>query len=450
MLTVRTVIPLGVLAAALALVAACSSNNSASGSARLCTPGAYVYCRCEDRSEGTKLCHDDGQGFDECKCDGSGTPDPGGASGGPPPGPTDGGVEPVDSGGPTGGPQIDSACAGKLGVVAGDDADTYTYMTTYSGDGKWTASRGHPGMRSAATVVPVGASLVATYEGAYAAILWTKLAAGAWSAPFSVGSATTSGPPAAAAFAGGVRLLYLGQDGTYHMGAYGASGWDDATAVAEPTGGITIPGKSPPAAAAISTSVVMTMTGDDGTLGRTTYSSNAWSVLGKFTSANAAEAQPSMVALDQGGAKDLLLVYTGSDVLLHFVTRDSATHVWGTPMVVDSAAATAGANPSETSLAAMSGGKAMLVWRGTNNAGYYAVWDPTTGFAPPKELVSGSPELASAPAITRGACGSDVTVVYAKKSGGVELLRYADGAWSGPFTVGGVTTATWVGVGEMP
>ncbi len=23
-----------------------------------CTPGAYVFCRCQDRSEGTKLCQD--------------------------------------------------------------------------------------------------------------------------------------------------------------------------------------------------------------------------------------------------------------------------------------------------------------------------------------------------------------------------------------------------------
>jgi hypothetical protein len=34
----------------------------------ICTPGAYVFCRCADRSEGTKLCRKDGS-FDACTCD---------------------------------------------------------------------------------------------------------------------------------------------------------------------------------------------------------------------------------------------------------------------------------------------------------------------------------------------------------------------------------------------
>jgi hypothetical protein len=34
----------------------------------VCTPGAYVFCRCADRSESTKLCRADGT-FDACACD---------------------------------------------------------------------------------------------------------------------------------------------------------------------------------------------------------------------------------------------------------------------------------------------------------------------------------------------------------------------------------------------
>jgi hypothetical protein len=33
---------------------------------RLCTPGNYVFCRCKDSSEGTKLCKADGQSFEPC------------------------------------------------------------------------------------------------------------------------------------------------------------------------------------------------------------------------------------------------------------------------------------------------------------------------------------------------------------------------------------------------
>jgi cysteine-rich repeat protein len=34
---------------------------------RLCTPGSYVFCRCADRSEGTKLCRADGASFEACR-----------------------------------------------------------------------------------------------------------------------------------------------------------------------------------------------------------------------------------------------------------------------------------------------------------------------------------------------------------------------------------------------
>jgi len=34
----------------------------------VCTPGTYTFCRCADRSEGTRLCRKDGT-FDACTCD---------------------------------------------------------------------------------------------------------------------------------------------------------------------------------------------------------------------------------------------------------------------------------------------------------------------------------------------------------------------------------------------
>ncbi|MBN9162238.1 MAG: hypothetical protein J0I07_14855, partial [Myxococcales bacterium] len=33
---------------------------------RLCVPGAYVFCRCADRTPGTKLCKEDAKSFDAC------------------------------------------------------------------------------------------------------------------------------------------------------------------------------------------------------------------------------------------------------------------------------------------------------------------------------------------------------------------------------------------------
>lgn len=41
------------------------SDGGTEGGA-VCTPGAYVFCRCADRSEGTKQCRADGLSFDAC------------------------------------------------------------------------------------------------------------------------------------------------------------------------------------------------------------------------------------------------------------------------------------------------------------------------------------------------------------------------------------------------
>ncbi|MDB4944044.1 MAG: Multiple EGF-like-domain protein 3 precursor [Labilithrix sp.] len=44
----------------------CSSTTSASDTGVHCTPGAYVFCRCADKGEGTKLCRPDGVSFEAC------------------------------------------------------------------------------------------------------------------------------------------------------------------------------------------------------------------------------------------------------------------------------------------------------------------------------------------------------------------------------------------------
>lgn len=68
-MNLRSIIGSALAAAALFVVAqGCSvlSQDTASKEERLCTPGANVFCRCADRSEGTKLCKDDGKSFEEC------------------------------------------------------------------------------------------------------------------------------------------------------------------------------------------------------------------------------------------------------------------------------------------------------------------------------------------------------------------------------------------------
>ena len=61
-----------VASVAMLLWQGCSSQNAADSGGKICTPGAYVFCRCADRSEGTKLCNADGAGFETCASNASG------------------------------------------------------------------------------------------------------------------------------------------------------------------------------------------------------------------------------------------------------------------------------------------------------------------------------------------------------------------------------------------
>ena len=90
-----------------AVIAACGQTTTAA-SDRICTPGNYVFCRCKDRSEGTKLCNEDGAGFAPCEGCLSGSPDNGigEPEPSPEPGPTDDAAPPVDAAPVDAGPPV--------------------------------------------------------------------------------------------------------------------------------------------------------------------------------------------------------------------------------------------------------------------------------------------------------------------------------------------------------
>jgi len=447
---------LGMMAGAAILYAAfaaCTTTKASDSSAVKCTPGNYVFCRCEDRSEGTKLCHPDGVSFDDCKCDGTQPPTtpttPDDVDSGIPSTP----LEPVDAG-PVTGPTIDAKCAGKLGLVAGAATDNATYVATYAGAGVFTTSKSasSPGVRGPITILPGGTSLVATYLARLGYLGWTKLSASAWSAPQSLGDGTTDGAATSMTVLGGaLRVFYLGQDARFHMGSYGTSGWDiafTAGPVAEASGdaGPPTPGKTAPVVATVGSAITLAFAGNDGSLAREVFSSGTWSTFTKFPNAAAYGSAPAIAAIDPGGTRDELMVYPGRDLLLHFAARDAANKVWSAASLFDTAASS-----NEIALQGLPGGKVLLLYRASNGQGYYATWSASGGFAPPAELVAGkNPELASVPSVTRGQCGSDATVAYVQKDGLVKILRLTAGAMSGPFDVGGIANVTFAGVGELP
>jgi cysteine-rich repeat protein len=100
-----------VCASALYALQAC---QTAAVNPRICTPGQNVFCRCIDRSAGTKLCSTDGQSFDVCRISKSRTCDEDPAY--VPPPERDGGTTSKRDGAPT--PASDG---GSSGPVCGND-----------------------------------------------------------------------------------------------------------------------------------------------------------------------------------------------------------------------------------------------------------------------------------------------------------------------------------------
>jgi len=102
--------------AALALLPSACASKTEAKSDTLCTAKAFVFCRCQDRQEGTKLCNDTGTGFGKCEpCETEGNPQievpPEQQKGVPPP---DGGKDSSSGGTPT--------CSNGI-VEEGEDCD---------------------------------------------------------------------------------------------------------------------------------------------------------------------------------------------------------------------------------------------------------------------------------------------------------------------------------------
>lgn len=102
-----------------AVFGGCASETKATDG-KVCSPGAYVFCRCQDRQEGAKLCNETGTGFGKCEpCETEQNPeiiDPGSSSSSS----SSGDPFPQDDGGSSGNPG--GSCGDGI-VQAGEDCD---------------------------------------------------------------------------------------------------------------------------------------------------------------------------------------------------------------------------------------------------------------------------------------------------------------------------------------
>lgn len=142
--------------------------DTATSAERICTPGANVFCRCADRSQGTKLCADDGKSFaTPCATNDSRTECVGGEIDDPNTGdPVDGDgnpIDPIDQDGGSGPTNTLDACPGKStsltpGVETVLEGDTTGATDKAQGTGACSAGAG--GGEHIYRIIPTGSGSV--------------------------------------------------------------------------------------------------------------------------------------------------------------------------------------------------------------------------------------------------------------------------------------------------
>jgi hypothetical protein len=417
----------------------------------ICTPGAYVFCRCESRQEGTKLCLDNAVAFAKCECGENGQPVQLIPSG-------DAGFLKIDAAvPPSDKPPIDAKCAGKIAVIASTDqedpadpqAPLYLYGAAYDGNGAWTVARSTgAALRGQPRGGLIGPTLVAVWLSRSNQVAWTKFEANqkTLSPPDKVGDVLTTKNPAFVTSQATGRLYSLSPDDMMKEGVFSLSAaWDDGNALVAP-GDSPVVGKTAPAAALAGSSYVLAFGAANKALSVQTQVSGNWGPPATIPDASTyADFPPVMTSLI-GGTEELLMVYIDSDLSLHWTTRSSGT--WGPPAVVDTSAIPDGV----PSLAPMAGGRAMLVWKTLNGAAMFSQYDPskTPPWSSPASIFQDGPKLTFPPSVGGGRCASEATVAYLDASGRVNLALYAGGRWMGPYVVPGMTNMTFAGAGEVP
>ena len=431
-------------AAVLGLVWGCKTTAATD---KLCTADAYVYCRCEDRREGTKRCSSDGTKFAECSCGLTGQlPDLGGEPQ----------FQPIKDATPDGGLVLPEKCAGKIAVIGSaltsDNAPDLIHTATYTGGGNWattatTKERPGPALRGTPQGVLVGSSLVAIWPSKFQTVVWTKFESGQTSLlpPVQIADALSEGLPSLVGDGANAKLFYLGQDGVFRSASYSPTlGWDESTKPVPP-GSVDVRGRSGPAAELVGKNHVLGFAGSGGALAIQSEGAGGWDAAVAIPGATAFTQAPAMLGLAAGNA-DLVLVYQGTDSVLRWTTRAKASGAWAAPALLDTAATSDGS----PALAQMSDGRVMLVWRAIGGVPFYSVFAPADAKWMPPAAVSANVRLSSAPGVASSNCASLASTALVDDAGNVQLMLYDGTRWVGPYFVPEMSKITFAGTGEVP
>jgi hypothetical protein len=352
---------------------------------------------------------------------------------------------------------------GQNDVVTSDvatDAPTCTSQIAFiGGNGTSAFGAGGPPSNIASATIPAtlldcpkpvaivrsGSGLLAAIAEADGTLASTPYQT-SWADPAAVASAKTIDSPALAAGSQTAHLVYQAADYKYYHAQYTQSAWDSATDPVGGSGSSQSFGARSPGAATAGSDLVIVQAGSDSYLYDQTWNVS-WQAAHKQGSAGVQQTiSPTMIALS-GGASDLLATYMrNADYKVMAVARSAGTWT-ASPMQID---VNAYSNDPAV-LAPLPAGKALLVFRGSDQKPYFSTWDgATTWTAPAAVVTNANPIVLSTPSIAPGVCGADAVVAWAESGGGVKWANFSGGTFGSPQSLAGTSGSTFVAVATLP
>jgi hypothetical protein len=345
----------------------------------------------------------------------------------PPPPPNDSGA---DAGSDAGG------CTDKTAVLAASATTLYTSVAV--GAGAWTTTNVTGTFHGGTTLVPFGTGFHGVVVGAGNAIQWLAWTGASWTAPLPIGGAATTFAPALTTLNGTeVHLVYADAGKKYFHGTFKAGAWDAAT---DPVGGAAAQSFGPTGVglAAIGGALLMAHAGGNNT---NLFAEGLAAGSGVPVATAQTEAlMPALIASPVTGS-DAMIVYVHLvDFKISWATRAGAT--WTDHGKMDDTLFT-GAG-IWVAAATLAGGKAVIVFQGSNGKAYATTFDGAKWVVPATNLDPGT--LGGLPAVAPGACGDDAVVALPMTGGAVKTARLTGGTWSPAVDVTGTAASNVVAI----
>ena len=355
----------------------------------------------------------------------------------------------------------DGGCASITAILGGNDSSSFG--ATATGSSAFVVHALTGGVAAEPALVAFGGGFEGLFTepvdaGGANALFGVGFSGGAWGTPSALGgNAGAIDAPSIAAVGTTLQAVYLNAQHLYFHAAF-STGWDTGADPVRPPNdaGVTAFGPVRAAAAGTSTELVIAYEGNDLHPYAQTWTIGAgWDNGVALGLAPLLASTPMAIAALDAGASDLLAVYVDGEGSaspnnehLFFALRSATTKAWSAPAMVDPNAYTS----SAPTLTAMSGGRALLAWKGGDGEGYASVYTAPAWSSPAKVTAD---QVGGAPSLAPGVCGDDAVAAYLFNAS-VYVTRLsgvgadAGGAWTTPAPLAGVAGVTAAAIATAP